>query len=147
MALFAAQQYLPWMQNVVMKWSYWPTDKLNEGTPGHKTIVVDDYNGQTVWFSFKPSNMLPESFAWPAWMRLAVGYGAYNVDIVDSQGRYLEPGRRILLALDYDLVEIAPEMGSFGNWLVQTLDYLHLPSPALEIHPELKVHLLYPFSF
>jgi hypothetical protein len=142
--LFAAQQYLPWMQNVAMKWSYWPTGRLNQGEEGHRTIVVDDYNGQTVWFSFKMGNIVPASLGWPAWLRLAGGYGASNVDIIDSTGRLLEPTRRIYLALDYDLVELIPDLGSFGNWFIQTLDYLHLPAPALEVYPSVRFHLLYP---
>jgi hypothetical protein len=143
-ALFAGQQYLPWLQNVGMKWSYWPTEKLNQGTPGHKTIVVDDYNGTMVWFSLKMSNILPESIGWPKWLRLAGGYGAYNVDQIDEQGRYLTPGRKVFIALDYDLVELLPDMGSFGNWMAQTLDHIHLPAPALQILPTVKFELLYP---
>jgi hypothetical protein len=143
-ALFAAQQYLPWLQNVTMKWSYWPTDKLDAGTPGHRTIVVDDYNGTMVWFSLKLSNVLPESIGWPKWLRLAGGYGAYNVDQLDAQGHYLTPDRKVFIALDYDLVELLPNMGSFGNWLVQTANFIHLPAPALQILPSVKFQLLYP---
>ncbi len=146
--LFAAQQFVPWLENIRMKWSYWPTNSLNQGTKeGHTTIVIDDYNGQAVWYSFKMGNILPESIGWPKWLRLAFGYGTYNVNIWNDEGELLEPGRRLFFALDYDLVEIIPDAGSFGNWLVQTIDFLHLPSPALQITPDVRFYLLYPVEF
>jgi hypothetical protein len=142
--LFGGQQYFPWLQNVNMKWSYWPTEQLNEGTPGHKTIIVDDYNGSMIWFSLKMANILPESIGWPKWLQLAGGYGAYNAGVVDAEGNWLQPGRKLFVALDYNLVELLPDMGSFGNWLVQTANHLHLPAPALQILPHLEFQLLYP---
>jgi hypothetical protein len=144
--LFAGQQYVPALENVRMKFSYWPTTHLNQGVPGHKTIVVDDYNGQTAWISFNVHNILPTSIRdyWPRWLRLAAGYGASNVDIIDSNGVMLTPQRHIYISLDYDLVDVVPNLGSFGNWLVQTLDYFHFPAPALQIYPDVRFELLFP---
>lgn len=151
--IFSAQSYLPALQHFKFKWSYFPDySTLPDGIEnGHNTIVIDDYNGQAVWLSLKMGTILPESFGWPKWLRLAVGYGAYDVDRwkVNDKGErteYLLAGRRILFSLDYDLPELLPNLGSFGNWLVQTADYLHLPAPAIQVVPEFKFLLLYPIT-
>lgn len=150
----SAQNYVPFLQNFKFKWSYFPSDRLQNGEiSGHNTIVIDDYNGQTIWLTAKVSNFLPKSLGWPEWLRLAVGYGAYNVDqwnLNDRGERELLPaGRRFYVSLDYNLVDMLPDLGSFGNWLVQTADFIHWPAPALEFGPDLKPKflLLYPIEF
>lgn len=153
-AFLSAQNYVPFLQNFKFKWSYFPSDRLQNGeVTGHNTIVIDNYNGQTIWFTAKMSNLLPKSFGWPEWLRLAIGYGAYNVDqwnVNESGGLDLLPaGRRYYVSLDYNLVDILPSLGSFGNWLVQTADFIHWPAPAIEFGPHLKpkFFLFYPIEF
>ena len=146
--LFSLQHYIPVLQNAKFKFSYWPNDEYDQGVrDGHEEIIIDDYNGQTMWFSLKMGNILPESLGWPKWLRLAGGYGAYNVDRFDVQDRLLQPGRRFFIALDYDLVELMPDLGTFGNWIVQTADYLRFPAPALQLEPEVKFYLAWPIVF
>ena len=65
---------------------------------------------------------------------------------MDADGNWLLPGRKLFVALDYDLVQLLPDMGSFGNWLVQSLDYIHLPAPALQIYPETRFSLFFPIT-
>lgn len=150
-AFLSAQNYVPFLQNFGFEWSYFPTDRLQTGQiEGHEKIVIDDYNGQTIWLSAKVSNFMPGDF-WPEWLRLAAGYGAYNVDqwnLNENGDRVLLPaGRRYYLSLDYNLVDILPDLGTFGNWLVQTADFIHLPAPAIEFGPDVKFMLLYPIEF
>lgn len=151
--IFSAQNYIPALQHFKFKWSYFPEWNLPDDIEsGHNTIVIDDYNGQDVWLSLKMGTILPESAGWPKWLRLAIGYGAYNVDRwrVNEKGErveYLLADRRVTVSLDYDLPELLPDMGSFGNWLVQTADYIHFPAPAIQIVPEFKFLLIYPIKF
>ena len=146
--IFGLQNYVPALQNFKFKWEYWPDDEYEEGVrSGHDEIIIDDYNSQSVWLSFKMGNILPESLGWPKWLRLAVGYGTYNVDRFDEEDRLLTPGRRLYVSLDYDLVEMLPDLGTFGNWIVQTADYLRWPAPTLQIEPEVKFYLLWPVRF
>ncbi len=148
--LFVAQQFIKPLQNVRLKWSYYPAGYLDEGYLGHDRIIVDDYNGQTVWLALKLGDILPSSLQWPRWLQLAVGYGATNVDNWEGPnmtGRLLDPHRRLLVALDYSLVDMLPDLGTFGNWIVQTLDYIHLPAPALQILPEVKFYIAFPIVF
>lgn len=142
---FGLRNYVKPLQNVGFKWSYWPnSDYLTGVRYGHEKIVVDDYNGQQIWLSLKMENILPDDFPWPAWLRLAAGYGAANVDRWDENGDLQVPVRRFFVALDYDLVEMIPDIGWFGNWMKQSLDNFRLPAPALQIEPELKFYLLWP---
>lgn len=144
----ALRHYVEPLQNFGIKWSYFPNDEYNEGIrSGHNTIIIDDYNGQTIWFSAKVGNLLPESIPWPKWLRLAVGYGATNVDRWDEGDMLLQPGRRAFVALDYDLVELVPDIGWFGNWLVQSFDNFRWPAPAFQFAPEPKFYLAWPVVF
>ncbi|MFZ1571404.1 MAG: hypothetical protein WAT89_01550, partial [Candidatus Kapaibacterium sp.] len=56
------------------------------------------------------------------------------------------PYRTAFVSLDYDLIELLPNLGTFGNWLVQTLNNFRLPAPALQLLPELKFIILFPFK-
>ena len=142
------RHYIEPLQSLAVKFSYFPNDDYNRGVrDGHEAILIDDYNGQTMWLSLKVSNILPESIPWPKWLRIAVGYGATNVDRWDPGDLLLQPGRRAFIALDYDLVELIPDIGSFGNWLVQSLDHFRLPAPAFQFAPEPKFYLAWPITF
>lgn len=145
---FSLRNYIGPLEYTAIKLSYWPNDDYLTGDHyGHEKIVIDDYNGQQIWFSVKVGEAIPDVIPWPDWLRLAVGYGAYNVDRWDADGALQVPGRRFFIALDYDLVEMVPDVGSFGNWLVQTLDNFRWPAPALQIAPEVIFYLAWPVRF
>jgi hypothetical protein len=144
--LYAAQQYFPPLQNIGMKWSYWPTPDPTVGQRAHGTTVIDNYNSTSIWFSLNMANILPGGIYWPRWLRLAVGYGATNTNRKDANNQLLPADRRIFVGLDYDLVELVPDIGPFGNWLVQTLNYLHLPAPALQVYPVTRFSLFFPVT-
>lgn len=156
--LFSLRNYIAPLQNLSLKWTYLPNDDYITGDRyGHETFFVTDYNGQTIWLSLKIGNILPDSFGWPNWLRLAAGYGAVNVDrwitTADPNDYELQtPGRRWMIALDYDMVELLPalgvkDLGTFGNWILQSLDMFHLPAPALQLTPEVKFYLMWPVTF
>ena len=146
--VFGLRNYVEPLEHVTFKWSYWPNDDYLTGTHyGHEKIVVDDYNGQQIWLSLKMGTILPESIGWPKWLRLAAGYGAYNVDRWNERGELQVPGRRFFVALDYDLVEMVPDIGWFGNWVMQSLDNFRLPAPALQLAPEVVFYVAWPVRF
>jgi hypothetical protein len=58
---------------------------------------------------------------------------------------YVWGNRKLIIALDYDLVKLLPDGGHFWNWLKQSLNYFKLPSPAIEIGKPIRFYLLYPF--
>ena len=129
-----AQHYVPILQNLDMKFSYHPSDLLDSGAGigfrGQKHIMFDDYEGQTIWFSFKVHNLLPAAAQsyWPGWLCLALGYGARDVGGV-------HPHRVYFLALDLDLTRVFPKDSEFLQTLGETLNHIHLPLPAVRFEP------------
>lgn len=141
---FYAQQHIPVLQNFSPKWSFGPNhrDSAREAAQIRTRLIVDDYDRQDVWLSAKVHNLLPSGLQpyWPKWLCLALGAGARDVEL---KGYYAH--RTLHLALDYDLVELLPDMGSFGNWLKQSLNGFKFPAPALQLWPKVKFEILYPF--
>lgn len=141
---FYAQRKIPFLQNFDPKWSVGPTgrDSAREAAQIRSRLIVDDYDRQDMWLSVKMHNLLPEDLKpfWPKWLQLALGAGARDVELIGYR-----PYRVLHLSLDYNLVELLPDLGPFGNWLVQGLNAFHLPAPALRLWPSVKFELLYPF--
>lgn len=143
-AWFYAQQRNPYLQNYNVKMSFGPNgrDSARDASQIRSRILIDDYDAQNVWLTAKVHNILPEGLQpyWPKWLGVAVGIGAKDVELTGYDAY-----RTFHIALDYDLVELLPDMGSFGNWLVQGLNGFHFPAPALQIYPEVRFELLFPF--
>jgi hypothetical protein len=141
---FYAQRRFPFLQNFSPKWSVGPTgrDSARNAAQIRSRLIVDDYDRQDMWLAVKVHNLLPENLQpyWPKWLQLALGAGARDVEL-----RGYTPYRVLHLSLDYDLVELLPDLGPFGNWLVQGLNAFHLPAPALQLWPKVKFELIYPF--
>jgi hypothetical protein len=131
-----AQHYVPFLQNFNFKFSYHASPLLDKkgldvGFKGQKHILLDDYEGQTAWLSFKMKNLLPKPVGeiWPSWLCLALGYGARNV------GTATEAYRVYFLALDFDVVNIIPQDTPFLRTLSEALNFIHLPAPAVRFAP------------
>jgi hypothetical protein len=140
-SLFYAQMHSDFLQNIQPKWGYVPPQWAR--VRWSSEYIVDNYNSTTFWYAFNVHRMLPDDLAeyWPRWLRLSVGYGVDNLNIVDR-----EPNRYLALALDYDLGEILPEGLGSWNWLRQSLSLVKLPSPAIKFGPETKFYLLFPID-
>jgi hypothetical protein len=128
------QYYSPLLRKLNLKFSYHPSDLLNNpggvGFRGQEHILFDDYEGQTFWLSFTMNEILPGSVNefWPDWLCLALGYGARNVAAPDSYSI-------LLVGLDYDLTRIIPQTSGFLRVLSQTLNFIRLPAPTIQISP------------
>ncbi|MBS1911991.1 MAG: DUF2279 domain-containing protein [Bacteroidetes bacterium] len=143
---YLAQQRVPMLQNFDPKWSVGPSrrDSARDAAQIRSRLLVDDYDRQDIWLSVKLHNLLPANLQpyWPKWLQLAIGAGARDVEL-----RGYRSYRVIHLSLDYNLPELLPDLGPFGNWLVQSLNAFHLPAPALQLWPTVKFELIYPFHF
>ena len=119
---------------------------------------LKDYNGMTLWASFNLSSFSGHHKPqWlPRWLNLAVGYGAENMfsgfgnSWMDENGasysldaeafpRY----RQFYLSLDIDLRRI-PTRKRGLRFLLGALNWIKIPSPALEVNTRGKVKL-HPF--
>ena len=65
---------------------------------------------------------------WPAWLWVALGYGARDV-------ARPTPYRVFFLALDFDATKIIPQDTAFLRTLSEVINFWHLPAPAVRISP------------
>jgi hypothetical protein len=129
-----ARYYIPSLGNFDLKMSYHPSDLLGNpggiGFKGQKHLMIDDYEGQTVWMSVKVHNLLPAPARpyWPDFLCLALGYGAR--DVADPR-----PYRVWFLALDLDMTALVPARTGFLKTLGEALNFIHMPLPAVRFSP------------
>lgn len=141
--LFIGQQ-LAWKdQRIQLKWSYHQTkyaqyrpDLLGRNL-GQQW--VKDYNGQTYWMSANIKSFLAKESKFPAWLNLAVGYGAegmtgasynstsYNGQSIPSFKRY----RQFYLSGDIDLGRIKTRSRTL-HLILNALSFIKIPFPTLE---------------
>ncbi|HYF03112.1 MAG TPA: DUF2279 domain-containing protein [Patescibacteria group bacterium] len=145
---FVLQHYVPFLQNFQPKWQYIPADWAGE-RPRRNLMTegnfIDDYNSNTFWMSFNVNNMLPKSVEgyWPDWLMLSIGYGARNIET----GHDAERARRVMIGLDYNLVELLPDGPNWWNWFKQSANLIKLPAPTIEFTRGITTfRFLYPFQ-
>jgi hypothetical protein len=138
-----AQYYWPYLRNFNFKFSYHASPLLNTkgldvGFKGQKHIILDDYEGQTIWLSLRMNDLLPAvAQVWPDWLCLAFGYGAR--DVGTAGGAYSV----YFLALDFDVTKIIPQDTPFLRTLSESLNFIHLPAPAVRFSPGIVWYGLY----
>lgn len=154
---FLAQYYVPFLQNFTPKFMYIPADAHGEMKRRPHFAFIDDYSSHTMWMSVNVHNLLGDDYNqyWPKWLQLSFGYAVRNLcdpldpnfDCSDSYAvnGVVHGDRKFIIALDYNLAEIIPEVGAPFDWFIQSLNYVKLPSPAIEIGEQTKFMLVYPF--
>ncbi len=132
------QEYVPGVEHLQPKFSYWPSKAMRNGE--HKGNAIDDYEGQTYWMGVHVEGLLPRSLKpyWPDWLALAVGVSVRNMEV------YQNTERNLIIALDYDMTKIIPG----DSWLMHTvkeiLNFIRFPAPAIRISPN---YVAYGFYF
>ncbi len=141
-ALFISQQ-LGWKeQRIKLKWSFHLTkyaqyrpELLGSTFPER---MLKDYNGQTIWLSGNIRSFLPQNSSFPAWLNVAVGYGAegmtgatinpdfYNGQPIPHFDRYAQ----FYFAPDIDLSRIKTNQPTL-KMLFKVLDFIKIPLPGL----------------
>jgi hypothetical protein len=148
----------PRTQAIRFKWSYFPSalyrdnQKRAAANQPHFDYVIDDYEGMTFWMTLSMNQVLRgrAEEIWPDYLGLALGYGAVGMhgSSVKSTGpnrayRDLPDARsEIFLALDCD-ARLLPGQGRFWRYVKDQLNWIHLPAPAVRLHPEWRFYLLY----
>ena len=144
-------------QIVTFKFSYHHTDlaKFRPGVLGETSMerLVEDYNGQTFWFSTNLKSIFKRSEWLPSWLNIAPGYGAYGMlssqtnPLYTSNGDLLPPidrYRSYYLSLDIDLDKIKTD-SKFLKSVFFFLNMVKIPLPTIEINSlgETKFHAFY----
>jgi hypothetical protein len=149
-SIFLAQQ-IGWQeQRIVLKYSFHTTnyaqyrpEVLGSNLPER---ILKDYNGLTHWVTVNPASFMSSStFKIPAWLSVAVGFGAegmtggeVNPNEVDGKPiPSFERYRQYYLGIDIDLARIKTK-SRFLNDLFKIINIVHLPAPALELSPGRK---------
>lgn len=124
-----AEEYEPWLTNIRFKISYWPSRAFRSGGYGS---IVDDYESTYHWGSLNVDALLPDAWRnwWPDFVNIAVGHSVKGIAAYDGSGEH-----ELYLSLDWN-TEGLPGDGTFWNWLKRTLNYYHLPAPAVRILPD-----------
>lgn len=124
------QHYVPPLQDVQLRFSYFPKDAGGPSAiAGQTKTIIDDYEGQTFWLTLTPHAWFPEGNRWwPAFLGIAVGVAVRdNV----SDNRYLA----WYIAPELDFRAIIPRSTWFLRTLGEALNFLHLPMPAVRVGP------------
>jgi hypothetical protein len=155
-ALFISQQ-LSWKeQRIQMKFSFSQTEyaryrpSLLGSNLGEQ--IIKDYNGQTYWASANIQSFLSAESNFPAWINLAVGYGAkgmtgsyINPDAIDGvQLPHFERVSQFYLSPDINLTRI-PTNNKALKFTLTLLNFIKVPMPALEYNSAdgFKLHLIH----
>ena len=161
--LFIGQEFLWKEQRIQYKFSF---HKKKYGEPmleeradelygaGLYERMLKDYNAQTYWFSFNLKSFMPESNL-PAWLNVAVGYGAdgmfggfenkWNDESGTPITRYDIPRKRqFYMAPDIDFTKIKTK-SKFLRTGFALLNAFKCPAPALMIDSKgkFKAYALY----
>src|SRR5690606_8376861 len=117
--LVAARAYLPALDAVRLKWSYWPSGDLCDPSC--------DYEGQTAWITVNPHALAPEAARrhLPPWLNVAAGYGARGGEVRTGFEESI-----VYLGLDLEPAGL-PLSGPVWERVLPLLRLVHLPAPAL----------------
>lgn len=142
-SLFVGQQLLWKEQRIQLKWSFHQSQyaKYRPDLMGSslKNQWIKDYNGQTYWLSANIKSFLSKQSKFPAWLNLAVGYGAegmtgasvnssgYNGNSIPAFQRY----RQFYLSGDIDLSRIKTRSKTL-HLILNAVSFIKIPFPTLE---------------
>jgi len=154
-ALFIGQQILWNEQRLLLKWSFQMTEYAQYNPDlmgkGFAQRMLKDYNGQTYWLSANISSIAGWKGRFPAWLNLAVGYGADGMtgartNPSESNGQLLPGFKRqsqFYIAPDIDLTRI-PARNKTLRLVLNCFGFIKFPMPALELNSTgVKFHPLY----
>jgi uncharacterized protein YfiM (DUF2279 family) len=143
MAYAVAQHKYPTLQRIKPTISYSRSAAMRARDAGQlpdsEIRASLDYSGQTYWFSAEVDPFLPPAARryWPDVLRFSVGHSI--TDWIDPQtGASVRAKRKILLSLDFDASKLPGEHPVWRT-IKNTISYIRLPAPALQITPGVDV--------
>jgi hypothetical protein len=151
-AFFVLRNKIDFLKNFQYKWLFYPSGDTLYFQNHSSYNPIDDYEGQSYWFTADIHRMLPESAKeyWPKWLNLAFGIGGMNLESFDNNSPtgnvYDKREKAYYIGLDFDLEKIIPESDiGIINFIRRGLSYWHFPAPAYRISPDPRFFILFPF--
>ncbi len=154
--IYLSQEFGWKEQRIQVKFSYYPfsyTPDIQARADdlfgkGAAEKILKDYNAQTYWLSINPRSFFPAG-KFPAWLNLAVGYGARtmlggrenvwtNEDGTVTDRSDIIRYRRFLLSADVDLTRM-PVKKKWLKSVFSVISVLKIPAPAIEFNTQGKV--------
>ena len=144
--LFISQELLLHKQLFRFKYSFHTTEyaAINPNLLGsnYPEQLLKDYNGQTYWLSFTPTDLGLEP--WPDWLALSFGYGAEKMvsgrPLILFDRRYSQA----YFSVDLNWSAIWQPKKTSGKVVQFILQGIKLPAPSLEVSQnKLKFHAVY----
>ncbi len=127
-AIYPNLQYrYPYLKNFNFKLSFYPSERFKQG---YNKYILDDYESTYNWLSINFRNFLPDKIRnyIPPFINIAIGHSVKKLNL---QTRHHE----FFLALDWDFSYIKTE-NHLLKFLKSLLGLYHLPSPAVQIYPD-----------
>ena len=121
------QDHVPFLRSFTPKVSYHATGRKVSVSGQVLSGALSDHEGQTFWIGITVGDLLPPRWCsyWPAIAGIAVGRGVSDLS-TDRATSYM------LVALDLDLRKL-PAPAPWIQRMLEVLNYVHLPMPAVRI--------------
>lgn len=138
---FYARERIDFLQRFDVRWMYFPSETRQDRPNYRDGKLTDDYNGQSYWVSMQVRDLLPQKMQpyWPKFIVPAAGVSLNNWPGATGE----VPHVSYHLSLDLDFKHILPQNTAFLRILSDILNGIHIPAPALELHPDPTFNLIF----
>jgi hypothetical protein len=150
---FVLRNQIDFLRNFQYKWLFYPSGDTLYSKTHTSYNPIDDYEGQSYWFTADVHRMLPVNLKpyWPKWLNIAFGVGGINLESVDLNSPtgnvYDKRLKAYYIGFDFDMEKLIPESDiGILNFIRRGLSYWHLPAPAYRISPDPRFFVLFPFK-
>lgn len=148
---FYAREHVEPLHRFTLRWTYVPS-KMWQSDDNRSIMFADDYSGHTYWVSMRIWDLLPPSLqkVWPSFLQVSAGATlnewseeTWARDYPGGPGPNPEAYVSYHLSVDLDWQALLPQDSWFFRSLSDVLNQIHLPAPAVRVHPHPKVHLVF----
>ena len=138
-AWFVAHEHVDFLRHFNIRLGYFPSKRWREGLGERRATFADDYAGHSYWLSADVEQLVPGLSFWPGWLDVSGGVSLNDWTDSEPYSGY----RSYYLSLDLDTAELIPRSTGLGRAAGDLLNRVHLPFPAVRLHPDPTVHLVF----
>ncbi|MFH5831702.1 DUF2279 domain-containing protein [Halalkalibaculum sp. DA3122] len=137
---FYARENSTFLRRFNIRWFYYPSGRTASTQSAYENKAFTDYNSQSYWVSMRIWDLLPEKIQpyWPRFLVPTAGVSLNNWK-TNADPAYVS----YHLSLNLDFTQIFPQKTKFGRLLGDLFNSVYLPAPAVELHPNPSVKLIF----